>query len=263
MDLDDAYANAPYIPDAAAFPPRWASAAEAYRMRMSVSGKARLGVMYGHGTRQAMDLFLPDGPPAGLAVFVHGGYWLKFDRSDWSHLAEGARARGWAVALPSYDLCPRVRIGDITRQVAQAISVAAQEVPGPIRLAGHSAGGHLVARMTAPGVLGDSVAQRLAHVMAISPVADLRPLRETAMNRDLKIDGAEAQAESPVLAPRPAVPVSVWVGAEERPVFLEQAAALANAWQAGHVIDPGRHHFDVIDALADPDSAMLRRWLDL
>ncbi|WP_375260057.1 alpha/beta hydrolase [Citreimonas sp.] len=261
MTLDDAYANAPYIADADAYPERWAQTADTYRGRLAAAGRARLGIMYGHGPREALDLFLPDGVPEGLCVFVHGGYWLKFDRAYWSHLAEGPRAAGWAVAMPSYDLAPRVRIKDITRQVAQAVIRAAHEVEGPIRLAGHSAGGHLVARMAMPGVLPDAVAERLAHVMPISPVADLRPLMQTAMNRDLQIDDAEAQDESPVLHPAPKVPVTVWVGGDERPAFLEQAEALAQAWGAAHVVDAGKHHFDVIDGLAQPDSEMVRRLL--
>ncbi|SDY49858.1 alpha/beta hydrolase [Citreimonas salinaria] len=262
MTLDDAYANAAYIADADAYPDQWAQAAEAYRGRLAAAGRARLGIMYGHGPREALDLFLPDGVPEGLCVFVHGGYWLKFDRAHWSHLAEGPRAAGWAVAMPSYDLAPRVRIKDITRQIAQAVTRAAHEVEGPIRLTGHSAGGHLVARMAMPGVLPDAVAARLAHVMPISPVADLRPLMQTSMNRDLQIDEAEAQAESPMLHPAPKVPVTVWVGGDERPAFLEQAEALAKAWGAGHVVDAGRHHFDVIDGLADADSRMTRTLLD-
>lgn len=261
MDLDDAYANAPHIPNADTFPPRWLAEAEQYRARLAVTGKARLGLMYGHGARETLDLFLPDTPPIGLVVFVHGGYWLRFDRSYWSHLAEGARARGWAVAMPSYDLAPRVRIADITRQVATAITAAAHEIPGPIRLTGHSAGGHLVARAGMPGVLPEDVAARLAHVLPISPVADLRPLMETSMNADLRLDAAEAQAESPALQPAPAVPVTVWVGGDERPVFLEQASALAQAWKAGHHVAPGLHHFDVIEPLADPDSDLVTRLL--
>ena len=86
--------------------------------------------MYGHGTREVLDLFMPEGAPKGLVVFVHGGYWMKFDRSYWSHLAAGAQAQGWAVAMPSYDLCPRVRIADITRQIANAVAVAAREIGG-------------------------------------------------------------------------------------------------------------------------------------
>ncbi|WGW04426.1 alpha/beta hydrolase [Tropicibacter oceani] len=261
MELDDAYANGAHIEGAENFPPRWEAKADAFRKRLAVMGKTRLGLMYGHGTRQALDLFLPDGAAKGLVVFVHGGYWLKFDRSYWSHLAEGALAHGWAVAMPSYDLCPRVGVSDITRQVAQAISVIAHELPGPIRLVGHSAGGHLVARMAEDAVLPADVQARLAHVMPISPVADLRPLMQTSMNRDLKIDMAEAQAESPALHPAPNVPVTVWVGADERPAFVEQARGLGQAWSCATVVEPGKHHFDVIDALADPDSEMIARLL--
>jgi acetyl esterase/lipase len=50
-------------------------------------------------------------------VFVHGGYWLRFGRGDWSHLAAGPVARGWAVALPSYTLAPAARIAAITAEI--------------------------------------------------------------------------------------------------------------------------------------------------
>lgn len=260
--LDDAYANAAYIPDAASYPPRWEAEAEAYRTRLAVAIRIRPGLMYGHGTRQALDLFLPEGTPQGLVIFVHGGYWHKFDRSIWSHFAEGARARGWAVAMPSYDLCPRVRIRDITRQVAQAITVAAQEIAGPIRLTGHSAGGHLVARMLEPGLLPEAVAERVAHVMPISPLTDLRPFLDLTMNETLGLDRAEAMAESPIAMAPPTVPVTVQVGGDERPVFLDHARWLEKAWGCGNVVIPGKHHFDVIDALKDPDSAMVTTLLE-
>ena len=59
-------------------------------------------------------------------------------------------------------------------------------------------------------------------------------------------------------APRPAVPVTVWVGEAERPAFRDQALWLSQAWDAPLVVEPGRHHFDVIDGLGQPDSALLR-----
>ncbi|MGB1034475.1 MAG: alpha/beta hydrolase, partial [Primorskyibacter sp.] len=217
----------------------------------------RLGLMYGHGTRNALDIFLPLARPAGLVVFVHGGYWLRFDRSDWSHFAQGAVDRGWAVAMPSYDLCPRVRIADITRQVADAITVAAHEVSGPVRVTGHSAGGHLSARMTQPGVLPDDVAGRVDRVVPISPVSDLRPLCKTLMNQKFNMTEADAAAESPALMPAPDKDVRVWVGAQERPVFVDQARWLSQAWTAPLTIAPGLHHFDVIDGLARSDSALM------
>ncbi|MTJ05329.1 MAG: alpha/beta hydrolase [Sediminimonas qiaohouensis] len=262
MELDDAYANAAHIEGADAYPPRWAREAAAFREGLLEQGLADLDVAYGDSPRQRFDLFLPMEKAHGLMIFVHGGYWLRFDKSTWSHLAGGALSRGWAVAMPSYDLCPDVTIADITAQIARAVEVAAGMVGGPIALAGHSAGGHLVARMTVPGVLPDAVAARLSHVMPISPVADLRPLLRTSMAEPLHLDQQSAEAESPVLMqPRKGVPVSVWVGGNERPAFLDQAGWLSQAWGAPCEEVPKRHHFDVIDALADPNSDMVARLL--
>ena len=255
-NLDDAYANAPYIPDGADYPARWNEAASAFRVRHGTRGHCDLP--YGPSPRQVFDLFLPKETPKGTLVFVHGGYWRVFDKSIWSHLATGAVARGWAVAMPSYDLCPDVTIAMITQQVAAAVTRIAGLTYGPLALAGHSAGGHLVARMLAPGMLHKSVTQRIRNVMPISPLSDLEPLTRTAMNLDFRMDLAMARAESPLLQPAPDVPVSVWVGAEERPVFLDQAQWLAQHWGCDQMIADGRHHFDVIAPLEDADSDMLR-----
>lgn len=258
MDWDDAYANMPYIPGAEALLTQWAQDAGAYRAALEAQGLARLGISYGAREREAYDLFLPDDTPRGLAVFVHGGYWMKFHRDLWSHFAEGLRVQGFAVALPSYDLCPDVRIADITAQIAAAVTHAAGQVSGPIHLAGHSAGGHLVARMCVPGVLPDIAADRLAMVMPISPVSDLRPLLNTSMNDAFQMTGRSAAAESPVLMTPMDVPVSVWVGGAERPVFLDQARWLAEAWGAGHVVVAGSHHLDIIEPLCDAESVMVK-----
>ena len=252
MQNDDAYANAAHIPGADRFPPAWERAAQAFRD----AAKARLGLSYGTGERERFDLFLPDGDPQGLVVFVHGGYWRAFGRETWSHLAAGPVACGWAVAMPSYTLAPAARIAAMTRQIARAVAAAGAEVSGPIRLAGHSAGGHLVARMLCADVeLAE--ADRLAACVPISPLADLRPLLQTTMNDDLRLDLDEAIGESPALMSRARdVPVKVWVGADERPAFHDQARWLAEAWRVGLHLEPGRHHFDVIAPLAEPDSAL-------
>ena len=214
----------------------------------------QIGLPYGPGPREVFDLFSP-AEPKGVVVYVHGGYWRAFDRTLWSHLAGGPLAQGWAVALPSYDLCPGVRISDITAQVARAVDMIAGLVAGPIVLTGHSAGGHLVARLACADV-PLACRDRVQRVLPISAIGDLGPLMQTDMNADLRIDPAEVRTESPVLHPKPGVPVSVWVGGAERPAFLDQSRGLATAWGAPLTIADGRHHFDVIAGLADPDSAM-------
>ena len=261
MDLSDDYANIPYIPGGEAYPGRWAADAASFREAPGMAQRAHLGMPYAQSDRCAFDLFLPGDTPEGLCIFVHVGYWMKFDRSYWSHFAAGSLAWGWAVAMPSYDLCPAVTIAQITQQIATAVTRAAARVTGPIALVGHSAGGHLVARMGAEGLLPPEVTARIVQIMPISPVSDLRPLRQTTMNDAFRLSEADAIAESPALHPTPDIPVSVWVGAEERPVFLDQAQWIAAAWEAHHVVVPDRHHFDVIDALRDPESDMMHRLL--
>jgi len=251
--LDGAYANADHIPDAASFPPRWQAEAAAFRS----ATQAALNLAYAPDPGAALDLFYPSGPVRGLVVFVHGGYWRRFGKSDWSHFAAGALARGQAVAMVGYPLAPSVRIRDITRLVARAVDLAAERVPGPVRLTGHSAGGHLVARMVMADTAPDC-APRIATCVPISPVADLRPLIPQSLNGDLRLTPSEAEAESPVLGqPLPGPRIAVHVGADERPSFLWQAQVLADAWGVPVRTAPGTHHFDVIDALIDPSSTLL------
>ena len=260
MKNDQAYNNVDFIPDGASYPERWEMAAREYREVEAAIGRARLNEPYGEGPREVYDLFHPAGPAAGLVVFVHGGYWLRFDKNSWSHLAAGATARGWCLAMPSYPLAPEARITAILGCVCRSIEAAAARVAGPIHLIGHSAGGHLVAMaVTKDSPLAPDVRARVAHVLPISPVSDLHPLMETSMNADLRIDLEEADAMSPALLPAPQdVKTTVWVGAEERPVFLDQARWLAEAWPHSRLhVAPGRHHFDVIEDLAVPNSPMM------
>lgn len=262
-DWSDAYTNGAYIAGGDAYPARWAEMAAGFRSRVGEIGSARLDLAYGSQPRNKLDLFLPRDKPWGLFVFVHGGFWMRFDKSSWSHLAQGALQLGFAVALPSYTLCPDITISGIGREVAKAIGFAAAEVAGPIYLAGHSAGGQLVTRMVAhPAVLSEEIGQRIVHVVSISGLHDLRPLMKAGMNATLKLDAAEALAESPaLLEPLPQTRVTCWVGAAERAEFVRQNALLANVWRGlgaatACVAEDNRHHYNIIDGLAEPGSPL-------
>ena len=257
---DRDYANAAFIPGADDFAPRWQ--AQAASFRAALGPDARLDLPYGPGERHRFDLFQPGVSARGLMVFVHGGYWLRFGRGDWSHLAAGAVARGWAVAMPSYTLAPAARIADITAEVARAVQAAAALVAGPVVEAGHSAGGHLAARMGCADT-GHATGGRVRRVVPISPLTELEPLIATTMNAELCLDAGEAARESPArLSLRQDCSAHVWVGGQERPAFLWQARTLSEAWGCRWTVAPGRHHLDVIDDLADPGSALIAACLD-
>jgi acetyl esterase/lipase len=255
-DLSRDYMNSAFIPDGDSFYPRWQGQAAAFRDQMAQ--RFTPNIPYGPGARQAFDLFRPEGTARGLMVFVHGGYWLACGREDYSHLAAGALARGWACALPSYTLAPNARIAAITDEIAQALRAASAMVAGPVVVTGHSAGGHLAARMGCADLVVP-----VARVVPVSPLADLAPLMQTDMNATLAIDPAEADRESPArLALRAEVQAHVWVGGQERPAFLWQARTLSEAWNCPWTVEAGRHHFDVIDGLTDPNSALMAACLD-
>jgi acetyl esterase/lipase len=268
QDWDAAYANSVNIPGGDAYPDRWEKAAASFRQRLDREGRAELSIPYGKGERNRFDLFRPVGAPKGLAVFIHGGYWMRFDESSWSHLATGPLEAGFAVAMPTYTLCPENRISGITHEIGAAVEAAAARVAGPLHLTGHSAGGQLAARMvSATSPLSGAVRARIGNVVPISGLFDLRPMLATAMNATLKLDEDEALAESPaLLRPRSGTRIVCWVGAGERAEFVRQNALLANVWTGlgaatAVVEEPDRHHYNVIEGLEHASHPLTRALL--
>ncbi|WP_050528104.1 alpha/beta hydrolase [Pseudorhodobacter aquimaris] len=251
MDMDLAYANGAFIAGAEDYPPRWTAKAATFRAGLGARAQA---LTYGSGARQRFDLFIPEGEAKGCVTFIHGGYWMAFDHSIWSHLAAGVLARGWACAMPSYTLAPEARLTAMTAEMVQALAAISAHVPGPQVVTGHSAGGHLAARMGC----ADLAVPDVVRVVPISPLAELEPLRHTDMQATLRLDDAEIAAQSPArLDLRRNMQAHVWVGGQERPSFLWQARLLSEHWGCDWTVAAGRHHFDVIDALEDPASPLV------
>ena len=268
LDLETEYSPRLTIPDHAQIFARWARAAEDYRAEMLKAGKAELGFCYGDSARQFIDLFFPAGGEAApLAMFIHGGYWRAMDPSFHSHMARGLNERGFAVAVVGYDLCPIVTIADIIEQIRRACASLWQRFNRRMLVLGHSAGGHLTAAMVAtdwqklwPKVPSDLVPAGYA----ISGVFDLAPLTKTSMNQDFRLADEEARRISPILwTVPPGRTLDAAVGDLESSEFKRQSRSMADAWRAAKAETryaelPG-NRFTVIDALADPNNAMLAR----
>jgi acetyl esterase/lipase len=261
-DWDDAFANMAHITGSADLPRLWSDSAAAYR---ATDLKVDQDIPYGDHSRERFDLVWPEGAPKGLVVFIHGGFWMRLDKSYWTDFAEGARANGWAVCLPSYTLAPNARISQMTQQIAAAIETAASRVSGPIRITGHSAGGHLSTRMMCDDTaLSIETLARIEAVQSISGLHDLRPLLHTKMNEILCLDEDEAILESAVLhRPAISVPYCCWVGGGERPEFIRQSEMMAQVWAGldvptNCIIHGQYNHFTVLEGLRDPSSAITR-----
>jgi acetyl esterase/lipase len=275
-DWDSAYENGNFIEDAGSYVERWQEKSSLFRHQFNENNQAILDIRYGNKPRNLLDLFLPDNieqnitaniqnqtlpklkAVKGIVFFVHGGYWLDFDKSSWSHLAKGCLDAGFIVVMPSYTLCPQADIPTIIADIAQAINYVASHITGDIRLSGHSAGGHLVSSMLCENSpLYKATQNRIVKTVSISGLHDLRPLLKNKMNEQLQLTPLLAQQYSPALnAPSQLAPLTCWVGACERPEFIRQNRILADIWKSFEITtdiieEQGKHHFNVIDGLED------------
>jgi arylformamidase len=266
LDYEAEYNNRARVPEHPAIIDGWARDAAAYR---DAARSRYRRLPYGAGERLVIDLFDAEAPRvAPTVVFIHGGYWQGLDPSFFSHLARGLNAHGLTVAIPGYDLCPQVRVGDIVDQMRQACAVLADQ--GPLVATGHSAGGHLAACLLATdwrklGLRADLV----GSAYAISGLFDLAPLLATQVNTALRMSEPEARRLSPIAWPAPAGRIfDAVVGAQESSEYLRQSREMVESWGRGGVVAryeevPGANHFTVIAPLREPDSAMTRRIADL
>ena len=244
-------------PDYMDFFDRWAARSADLR----AACECRLDIPYGTGPRQRLDFF-PAIPGAPLVMFIHGGYWQGLDKSLFSFVAGPLTEAGIAVAVIGYDLCPTVRLDHIVDEMRQAAAYLTRNAADlgfearRLYVSGHSAGGHLTAMLMTGGGPGDAT---IRGGVAISGLFDLAPLIATSMNAKLGLDAASARRNSPLfMTPAGDAPLLLAVGGDESAGFHEQSDRLADAWgeRCRRLDIPGRHHFSVVEGMADPESAL-------
>ncbi|ACB81923.1 conserved hypothetical protein [Methylorubrum populi BJ001] len=247
--LTRAYDNSEAVRDSAALVAGWRTRSAAFR-------EAKVGqtLAYGPVQRQALDLYRCGAAGAPCLAFVHGGYWQRNAREDFTCMAEGPLALGLDVALVGYTLAPEASLTRITEEIGAALRLLRRETgAGRLVVAGWSAGGHLAALMAS------FVADTADAALAVSGIFDLEPIAGTALNDVLRLTQVEVAELSPIrrLAPG-GPPVSVIYGGAELPELCRQSedyyAARRTLGLAGDLqVVPGADHFRVLDALIAPD----------
>ena len=261
MDAEREYNNRARVPESAEIIAGWARDAAAFRE----SGvRAELNLAYGAGEREKLDLFLPPNAEAApTALFIHGGYWQALDRSFVSHCARGLLGQGVAVAVPSYDLCPAVTLGEIAEQMRRTAAFLHRRRGGRLLAAGHSAGGQLAALLLAtdwPAFQPGLPARLVGVALPVSGVFELGPLRGTSIATALRLTGADIATLSPRLLPPPAFEgLHVVVGGAESDEFIRQSRDFATHWGGSFEALPGANHFTVLDPFTDPAHPLMIR----
>ena len=264
--LDAEYNNRAKVKDAMDWIARYG--AESARARAELP--MRFDVAYGVHHAERLDVFPAAGTaPAPIHVFVHGGYWHRLDKADFSFVVRGLRPAGAVTVVVNYGLIPAVDMDTLVRQCRSAVAwvhAHASEIggdPSRIFVSGHSAGGHLTAMLLATDwtTLGRP-ADLVKGGVAISGLYDLEPIRLCYLNDVLALTPETARRNSPVTLPAPRAGALVLaVGGEEGPEYHRQTAELATAWRVkpGDVMDMAGHdHFSIVSELENPVSPLAR-----
>ena len=268
-ELARRYNNGLAVPDwADTLLPRWQRESERVR---SESAGAR-DAAYGPLPRNTLDVFTPKGtPPASgwpTLIFIHGGYWQRLSKDDWSVIAAPFVANGMAAVIVGYTLCPQTTIRGITGEIEAAVSYvwnAAERLNlnrDALALAGHSAGGHLTGWcMSVDWTAHGLPATPFVSATAISGLFDLEPMVPIYLNDALKLTNEEALAMSPAYRERRVdCDFTAAVGGAELEEFPRQNRLLGSHWK--DVIEweiPALNHFTIIDELTRANSALFTR----
>jgi arylformamidase len=268
IDYEAEYNNRRRVPEHVEINERWSLLAAAYRL----AGDTRMNQPYGKRERQRYDIFLVEDKDAPLIVYIHGGYWQRGDRKDYSFLARELNANGITVAIPSYSLCPAASVMEIADEIQMCIATLWRQMRKRPMVVGHSAGGHLTAEMLARDWSGFAgvPADLVQRGYAISGIFDLAPLIGTSINEAVGLTPGTARAASPLFRPPPPKGrrFVAAVGGDESEEFLRQSRDIAENWRNAGVnasceIIPGTNHFTVVDELIRPGSVMLARIVEM
>ena len=228
-----------------------------------------LDVPFGPTLAEHVDLY-PAGENAPVLVYVHGGFWCLRTSKEFGFVARGPVSRGVATVVTNYDLCPRVTIDEILRQTRAAMAWVYKNAAsfggdaGRIHVAGHSAGGHLVAMLLATDWEGEYglPADIIKGATAVSGLYDLAPFPFTFLQPQVQLGWDQVLRNSPLLhLPDAPPPLLVAYGEDETDEFKRQSDEYLYAWRANghraeHLILPGKNHYDVIDGFLDAESAL-------
>ena len=229
-------------------------------------------IAYGKGAQEQLDIYQPLRKNAPVQVFIHGGAWQQLDKDDSGLAAPAFVGAGAMLVALGFGCVPNVPVDTMVDQVRRAIAWLWQSVQkyggdrDRIFISGHSSGAHLVSQCLSadwPGQF-NSPADVIKGATFISGLGDLEPVRLSYRNELLKFD-ARAVERLSLVRQQPAVscPLLAVYASGDTAEFKRQTREVAEYWRRQHLDADmmeiaGRHHYDVVFELTDPNSELFR-----
>lgn len=269
--MDRQYNNRLHVTDYAAYIERW----EILSRQTEKEFPVVKNIPYGMLSREQLDIYPSLYPSSKTLVFIHGGYWHKFDKSSFQFVAKAFRNYGITTVLINYPLAPAASVDQIAASCRLAIQWLYRNIsahngdPGHLYVAGHSAGGHLAAMLLATNWRHFNLeTDVIKGVCVISGLFNLVPIMLSEINQVLKVDTETALRNSPVnLLPATQCSLSIVVGSNETNEFLDQSQELYTCWKqsiSAEIIQiPGLNHYSIVETMLDSQSCLHQAMLRL
>ena len=223
-------------------------------------------VSYGSKPWQKLDIYQPANAgerPRGTIVFFYGGRWTTGARGDYGFVGEAFARKGFNTVIPDYSKYPQVRFPTFVEDGARALAWVHDHIgeyqgdPARIHVAGHSAGAHIGALLTADkhylAAYNKTPSQVIASFAGLAGPYDFTPDEPDLMD----MFGPPKRY--------PAMQVTTFIDGHEPPMLLLwgdkdttvrrfnldklQSRIEAKGGQAGAIIYPGLTHVGIIGAL--------------
>lgn len=225
-------------------------------------------IRYGSLERERLDILPSAAKDSKVLVFIHGGYWHKFDKSSFRFVAAAFHKYDITTVIINYPLAPVHSVDQIvafTRAALYWVNANIGRFNGDshrIYIAGHSAGGHLAAMqlVSSSQQMKGLPYQNIKCIITLSALFNLVPIQLSEINEMTVMDKEMALRNSPVnKEPLAKIPMLVAVGEDETQEFKNQSEELVNAWRARLPVNlsilSALNHYSILSAFADKGSA--------
>ncbi len=228
--------------------------------------RCKLDISYGNSEGQKLDIFPAICEGAPVLFFIHGGYFRALDKSQYSYIARHMVKSGYTVVLVNYDLAPRVPVSEIVQQVLASFTWVREHIfdwngdPSQVVLCGHSVGSFLAVKILEQKWPNGSGIRKAA---LLSGLYDLGPMKQSFLNRDLKLTDAIVRQLNPrttTILEHPDILVAV--GKKETEEFIFQSRnfhqeLLDAGANSERMILPGINHYTMSRLLAQKENPVM------